>query len=239
VQSVGIFETWVSWNCAQLRYRCNACTLHRVMLCRQSACRRGCPLRGWRFRGAVCERQRAEHAQSPLQPRAGHGLAARADDCQRVFGGVRTMRYVAQDDVDAAPGARIAHRAILNFFDGYSAQAGRWAAQRAGSGDGQGGPVTRGESSVGFVDSRVCARAAPGPSCDLEDGRGVKPGWVSFCLVDEVGAVSGAPLRVRLVQAPAISGTLPCRVRLRRCWRFYACSAPIRPPTAGRQQTGA
>ncbi len=82
--------------------------------------------------------QRAEHAQSPLQPRAGHGLAARADDCQRVFGGVRTMRYVAQDDVDAAPGARIAHRAILNFFDGYSAQAGRWAARRAGSGDGQG-----------------------------------------------------------------------------------------------------
>jgi len=96
--------------------------------------------------------------------------------------------------------------------------------------------VTSGESSVGFVDSRVCARAAPGPPCDPEDGRGVKPGWVSFCLVDEVGAVSGAPLRVRLVQAPAISGACPVACASAAAGRFDACSAVPPPPAAGRSR---
>ena len=55
----------------------------------------------------------------------------RADDCQRVFGGVRAVQYVAQDDVDAAPGARITHRALRNWFSGYSAEAGRCVLGRA------------------------------------------------------------------------------------------------------------
>ena len=49
----------------------------------------------------------------------------RADDCQRVFGGVRALQYVAQDDMDVAPGARITHRALRNWFCGYSAEVGR------------------------------------------------------------------------------------------------------------------
>lgn len=51
-------------------------------------------------------------------------------DCVRLFGGVRITKYVAQDNMEPLAGTRIIHRALDNFFDGYSTSMGRYIPTR-------------------------------------------------------------------------------------------------------------
>ena len=47
------------------------------------------------------------------------------DDCQRLFGAIRISKYVAQENIELLPGSRVLHRALDNYFNGYSASLGR------------------------------------------------------------------------------------------------------------------
>ncbi|KAK9841990.1 hypothetical protein WJX81_002951 [Elliptochloris bilobata] len=72
-----------------------------------------------------CERSAAWAASNQANPQQPfYYCLPDEDDCQRVFGGRRMLQYVAQDDMDAAPGTRIMHRAIRNLFSSYSTQDG-------------------------------------------------------------------------------------------------------------------
>lgn len=47
-------------------------------------------------------------------------------DCQRLFGGVRLTKYVSQDNIDPLEDGRVVHRALDNYFVGYSERLKRY-----------------------------------------------------------------------------------------------------------------
>lgn len=47
-------------------------------------------------------------------------------DCQRLFGGVRLTKYVSEDNIIPLEGSRLVHRALDNYFIGYSESLGRY-----------------------------------------------------------------------------------------------------------------
>eukprot|EP00884_Botryococcus_braunii_P013811 jgi/Botrbrau1/22430/Bobra.0091s0032.1 len=52
------------------------------------------------------------------------------EDCARLFGHPRISKYVAQENIDAITDARVLHRAIANYFEGYSRRLGRYVPNR-------------------------------------------------------------------------------------------------------------
>lgn len=47
------------------------------------------------------------------------------DESSRLFGSTRISKYVAQENVEIATGTRVLHRALNNYFRGFSPSLGR------------------------------------------------------------------------------------------------------------------
>jgi len=48
------------------------------------------------------------------------------NDCQRIFQGVRLTKYVGEDNMLPLEGVSVVHRALDNYFGGYSPEKGRY-----------------------------------------------------------------------------------------------------------------
>lgn len=87
----------------------------------------------YKYHGVVCgwDRTCARDVQwatslgvSPEQPF--FEVLPDEDECQRLFGATRISKYVAQENVELVPSRRILHRALNNYFRGYSIELGRF-----------------------------------------------------------------------------------------------------------------
>jgi hemimethylated DNA binding protein len=90
------------------------------------------------YRGVVygwdreCQRDadwlKAMNVQNPQQPF--FYVLPDETDTERLFGGVRITKYVAQENMEPLTDCRVVHRALNSYFDAYSAALGRYIPSR-------------------------------------------------------------------------------------------------------------
>jgi hemimethylated DNA binding protein len=79
---------------------------------------------GW---DRVCERGDAWAAEMGVDPQQRfYYVLPDERDCQRLFGGVRLSKYVAEENLTALEDTEVVHRALASYFRGYSPALGRY-----------------------------------------------------------------------------------------------------------------